>query len=220
MLPRTAAICVLRRMCRRRRLRMGCVLYDARLFLNLELEMPTTSPVLQNMSALMLRHAELSDASALAELAARTFRETFAADNSPEDLQAHLASAYGEAQQAAEIADPDVRTVLAYDNAELIGFAQVRRKLFPACVIVEKPVELHRFYLARAAQGTGAAVPLMRKAREAAQALGGEHLWLGVWERNPRAIAFYLKSGFAQVGSHDFVVGSDTQTDWVFVAPL
>jgi ribosomal protein S18 acetylase RimI-like enzyme len=60
----------------------------------------------------------------------------------------------------------------------------------------------------------------MIKACEAALELGGQHLWLGVWERNPRAIAFYLKSGFEKVGSHDFVVGGDTQTDWVFVAPL
>ena len=71
-----------------------------------------------------------------------------------------------------------------------------------------------------AAAGRELGWPLMLKAREAAAELGGHHLWLGVWERNPRAIAFYLKSGFAKVGSHDFIVGSDTQTDWVFVAPL
>jgi len=172
------------------------------------------------MSSVTIRRAEVSDASLLAELAARTFGETFGADNSPEDLKAHLESSYGAAQQADELADPDVRTLLAYGNNELIGFAQVRRKVFPTCVVAEKPVELHRFYLARSAQGTGAAKPLMLEAREAAQELGGLHLWLGVWERNPRAIAFYLKSGFAKVGSHDFVVGSDTQTDWVFIAPL
>ena len=61
---------------------------------------------------------------------------------------------------------------------------------------------------------------LMHAAREAAQELGGLHIWLGVWERNPRAIAFYLKSGFVQVGSHVFTVGSDRQTDFVFVSPL
>jgi diamine N-acetyltransferase len=172
------------------------------------------------MSPVTIRRAVPADASLLAELAARTFAETFGADNSPEDLKAHLASAYGAVQQAGELADNDVRTLLAYANDTLIGFAQVRRKAYPICVVAEKPVELYRFYLARSAQGTGAAKPLMLKAREAAQELGGLHLWLGVWERNPRAIAFYLNSGFAKVGSHDFVVGSDTQTDWVFIAPL
>lgn len=168
----------------------------------------------------MIRRAGVSDASVLAELAARTFADSFGADNRPEDLKVHLESSYGRAQQAAELADPDVRTVLAYRDHQLIGFAQVRRKSAPACVVAAEPVELHRFYLVRSVQGTGAAIPLMLAAREAAQELGGHHLWLGVWERNPRAIAFYLKAGFAKIGSHDFLVGSDRQTDWVLLAPL
>lgn len=172
------------------------------------------------MSAITVRRAGLSDAAALAELAARTFAETFAADNSAEDLNAHLRSAYGVAQQSAEIANPDEVTLLAHRGADLIGFAQVRRGPAPSCVTVEHPIELHRFYLARSAHGTGAAAPLMQAARAAAEGLGGQHLWLGVWERNPRAVAFYVKSGFAKVGSHVFVVGSDRQTDWVFTSPL
>ncbi len=168
----------------------------------------------------MCRRAGASDASVLAELAARTFADSFGVDNHPEDLKAHLQSSYGTAQQSAELADPEVRTVLAYRDDQLVGFAQVRRKSFPACVVAADPVELHRFYLVRSAQGTGAAMPLMLEAREVARELGGRHLWLGVWERNPRAIAFYFKTGFLKVGSHNFLVGSDRQTDWVLVAPL
>jgi diamine N-acetyltransferase len=171
------------------------------------------------MSPLSIRRAAPPDAAALAELAARTFAQTFAAGNTPEDLQAHLAASYGLAQQTAELMDPAVVTLLALRGDEPVGFAQVRRNAAPRCVVVERPVELHRFYLARSAQGTGVAAPLMAAARAAAQALGGRHLWLGVWERNPRAVAFYLKSGFVKVGSHDFIVGSDRQTDWVFVSP-
>ena len=60
----------------------------------------------------------------------------------------------------------------------------------------------------------------MSAVHEAAVELGGQHVWLGVWERNPRAIAFYSKMGFTQVGSHAFYVGPDCQTDRVFVAPV
>lgn len=167
-----------------------------------------------------IRRAAVADALALSALAARTFAETFGADNTPEDLAAHLRSAYGVAQQSAEIADPDVITLLADAGDALVGFTQVRRAAAPACVTHARPIELHRFYLARAAHGRGVAAPLMRAARAAARELGGLHLWLGVWERNPRAVAFYVKSGFAKVGSHQFVVGSDRQTDWVYVGPL
>ena len=87
-------------------------------------------------------------------------------------------------------------------------------------MISARAVELQRFYLNRSAQGKGLAAPLMHAAREAARALGGVDLWLGVWERNPRAIAFYVKSGYVQVGSHVFTVGGDHQTDFVFVSSL
>ena len=118
------------------------------------------------------------------------------------------------------LVDPDVLTLLAYRDAELAGFAQVRRKPAPSCVLEEHSIELHRFYLTRSAQGTGIAAPLMLEVRAAARELGGRHLWLGVWEHNPRAVAFYVKSGFTRIGSHDFMVGSDRQTDWVFITPL
>jgi GNAT superfamily N-acetyltransferase len=172
------------------------------------------------MSSFAIRRAALSDASALAELAARTFTETFAADNSPEDLDAHLRFSYGVAQQTAELEDRDVITLLAFQGDELAGFAQVRRKSAPSCVIGEHPIELHRFYLTRSAHGTGLAAPLMLAARAAAKELEGLHMWLGVWERNARAIAFYIKSGFVVVGSHVFIVGNDRQSDLVLVSSL
>ena len=172
------------------------------------------------MSSFTIRQAAVPDAPELAEFAARTFAETFAADNTPEDIDAHLRAAYGVAQQTAELKDRDVVTLVALRDEELAGFAQVRQQSAPSCVISERPIELHRFYLARSAQGSGLAAPLMHAARASAQELGGLHMWLGVWERNPRAIAFYLKSGFVSVGSHVFMVGSDPQTDLVLVSPL
>jgi GNAT superfamily N-acetyltransferase len=172
------------------------------------------------MSSFLIRRATVADAAALAQLAAYTFAETFAADNKPEDIEAHLSSAYGVAQQTAEVQDPEITTLLAYSDGTLVGFAQVRRKKAPGCVKGERPVELQRFYVLRSRHGTGLGARLMQASRTAAQELGGHHLWLGVWERNARALAFYRKAGFVEVGSHVFTVGSDPQTDLVLVSPL
>ena len=171
-------------------------------------------------AAVILRRGGAQDAPTLAQFAARTFAETFAADNRPEDLQAHLDKSYGFAQQSAELANPDVLTLLAQRDDELVGFAQVRRSPPPPCVAERAAIELHRFYLDRRLQGTGLAAQLMQAARDAARELGGRHLWLGVWERNPRAIAFYRKAGFTDVGSTIYMVGPDRQTDRVFVAEV
>jgi GNAT superfamily N-acetyltransferase len=172
------------------------------------------------LDSLEIRVAVAADASALAEFAARTFAETFGADNRPEDLRAHLAASFSLAQQTREILDPAVVTMLGFQNHTLVAFAQVRRKPPPACVDVEHPIELQRFYVDRPGHGTGVAQRLMQAARQAARDFDGRHLWLGVWERNSRAIAFYKKVGFTDQGSTDFFVGPDRQTDRVLVAPL
>ena len=172
------------------------------------------------MESIQIRRAVDSDAAALAEFAARTFADTFGAENRAEDLRAHLESAYGITQQTRELNDPSVVTLLLHRGTTLAGYAQVRSKAPPPCVTRERPVELYRFYVDRLAHGSGVAQRLMAAARAAAREFGGLHLWLGVWERNPRALSFYKKEGFVDVGSTDFYVGPDRQTDRVLVASL
>jgi ribosomal protein S18 acetylase RimI-like enzyme len=164
----------------------------------------------------IVRRAVASDAAALAELGARTFVDAFAAQNRPEDLEAYLARTYGEILQRREIEDPEIVTLLVHDGELLIGFAQLRGS--PS---EHGDVELARFYVHREHHGCGVAQMLMSAAVDATRELGGETLWLGVWEHNPRAIRFYEKCGFRDVGSHPFLVGSDLQTDRVmtFVIP-
>jgi ribosomal protein S18 acetylase RimI-like enzyme len=60
----------------------------------------------------------------------------------------------------------------------------------------------------------------MDRVLEESRATGGDVLWLGVWERNPRAIAFYLRKGFERVGEHRFLLGSDLQLDWLMARPI
>jgi len=169
------------------------------------------------MSAFTIRRAVASDAVVVAELAARTFKDWFSADNRAEDMELHVARSYGEAQQRREIEDRDVVTLLAEADGRAIAFAQVRRGPAPACVEGEAPVEIARFYVDRSFHGQGIAQALMREALAAARDLGGVTVWLGVWERNPRAIAFYAKSGFRDVGAQPFLLGNDLQTDRVMV---
>jgi GNAT superfamily N-acetyltransferase len=105
-------------------------------------------------------------------------------------------------------------------DQKLLAYAQIRHQSPPPCVTQEKPVELHRFYVDHRVHGQGVAQRLMAAAHAAAHAFHGRHLWLSVWERNPRAIAFYKKEGFADVGRKDFYVGKDCQSDRILVAAV
>jgi diamine N-acetyltransferase len=169
---------------------------------------------------LKIRRADLSDAALLAEFAARTFEETFGAENAADDMAAHLASSYSAGRQRDEIASPDIITLLVEDDGQLAGYAQVRRNRPPIEPAPEKAVELWRFYVDRPWHGHGVASLMMSAAKDAATALGGQQMWLSVWERNPRAIGFYSKCGFRTIGSKDFWVGSDRQTDHVMTVDM
>ena len=168
-----------------------------------------------------IRRGVPADAPALAEFAARTFAETFGAFNAPENLAAHLANAYGVPQQTRELTDAATVTLLGEDDAStLVAYAQLRRTPPLPCVTHADAVQLQRFYVDRPAHGRGAAQALMEAAKATARELGGRHLWLAVWERNPRAIAFYGKCGFVDVGDTVFYVGPDRQIDRVLVARI
>jgi len=173
-----------------------------------------------NSDSIQIRTGVKADAAQLAAFAARTFEETFGPYNRPEDLRAHLEKAFGVAQQTQELLSPNMVTLLAHQGATLVAFAQVRRKDPPAGILIDRPIELHRFYVDRPVHGKGVAQRLMLAVHATTRALHGRNLWLGVWERNPRAIAFYNKVGFVDRGSHEFLVGSDRQTDRVLVAPV
>jgi diamine N-acetyltransferase len=173
-----------------------------------------------NAGEVVIRRATDDDASRLAEFARRTFIETFAPDNTADDMALHVAKSFGTDIQLGEIRDSAMTTLVAEIGSTMAGFAQVREGPPPACVTGDAPVELRRFYVDRPFHGRGIAPALMKAVDHVARQLGGHTLWLGVWERNPRAIAFYTKCGFVDVGAHAFIFGTDEQTDRVMARGL
>jgi GNAT superfamily N-acetyltransferase len=167
-----------------------------------------------------IRRGEPHDAAVLAEVARTTFYDTFAASNDANDMALHLQRAYGVTQQTAELENPEITTLLVEHDGAAIAYAQIRRDHVPACVSGPAPVELWRFYVDRHWHGRGVAQALMDRVKSEARARGAGTLWLGVWERNDRARAFYAKAGFADVGEHVFLFGTDPQTDRVMIMAL
>lgn len=170
--------------------------------------------------ALVIRRATEDDAERLAEMARRTFVETFGPDNTAENMAMHVAQSFGTDIQLGQIRDARMVTLLAEIGSTMAGFAQVRRGAWPPCVTGDSPVELWRFYVDRPFHGRGIAQALMGAVEQVARELDAHTLWLGVWERNPRAIAFYAKCGFVDVGAHGFIFGTEEQTDRVMARAL
>lgn len=167
-----------------------------------------------------IRKANPGDAGKLSQVAERTFRDTFGATNTAEDMDAHCRTSYGESIQAAEIASPDMVTFLSEVDGDIAGFAQLRWQEQPPCVPAKLPGEIHRLYVVEEWQGKGVAQDLMNACIEGMRERGSDVVWLGVWENNPRAISFYRKFGFVEVGDHIFPVGSDPQRDLIMARPV
>ncbi|GLC25586.1 GNAT family N-acetyltransferase [Roseisolibacter agri] len=186
--------------------------------------------------AATLRRATPGDAVALAELAARTFRETYAPPAGPcdpADVEAYVADHFGPALQGAELADARLRVVVAESGGALAGYAVVRTASRPgeadnfapaseqeATALLEvATAELARLYVDRPWHGSGVAARLLDAARAEAAAAGAGALWFSVYQRNPRAVAFYRKRGARTIATATFTMGREVQHDWLMAVP-
>lgn len=167
-----------------------------------------------------IRAAGVDEAERLSELAIRTFRDTYAAETRSEDMGAYLADAYRPEDLAAELADPRHRWLVAEVGGELAGFSHLRDDERHDAVEAQRPVLLAHLYLDRRYQGIGLGSTLMRRSMAEARAAGHDVLWLGVWERNPKAIEFYRRWGFEPVGETPFTFGMEQHRDIVMARPL
>ena len=163
-----------------------------------------------------IRRGQSEDATELSEFAARIFHESFAADNDPQDMAAYMAMAFSPTQQERELTDPANTYLIAESEGSIVGYVLIKPgEDAPECVTVRPSAEIARFYVDRAWHGSDVARRLMAAAVADGQRRGARGLWLGVWENNLRAVRFYAKNGFRDIGSHTFVLGSDVQTDRV-----
>lgn len=156
----------------------------------------------------------------LADLGARTFSDAFAKDNTPEDMSKYLLVAFTVEEIRLELSDPAVRFLVAELDGRPAGYAQLYAGEAPSFVSREKPIELARIYAEQEFIGCGVGRALMQACLDEARLGGYKTIYLGVWERNERAQAFYHRWGFQKVGEQPFVLGDDVQTDWVMERSL
>lgn len=155
------------------------------------------------------------DLDLLLQLSRRTYEDTFAASNTPENMKAYLDRAFGADQLRHELMDPNSVFYFLYADRTLSGYLKLNEALAQTDVHDADALEIERIYVTKAAQGRGLGQILMDQALADASARGKTFVWLGVWERNERALCFYHKNGFYKAGEHSFFLGADEQTDFI-----
>ena len=168
----------------------------------------------------LIKRCTRKDLSELQTISITTFTETFKEQNSPEDLHAYLEKAYDLKQLEREVANRSSHFFFVYVHEEVAGYLKVNTDEAQTEAMGNDALEVERIYVKKAFQKHGLGKLLLNKAFEVALKQKKKNIWLGVWEANENAIAFYQKKGFVQKGSHSFFMGSDEQVDLIMVKTI
>lgn len=167
-----------------------------------------------------IRYGTTDDAKMLSELGARTFYDTFAKDNTPENIASYIKESFSQEIQSNELSEPKNIFLIAESEGISIGYAKLIMNSKDESIRGTRPLEIKRIYVSQEYLGQGMGKELMKATISEARQRGCDCVWLGVWERNQRAIDFYKKWGFREVGTHIFSVGEDPQNDFVMELEL
>ena len=169
---------------------------------------------------LRIRTATIADASMIADLSRSTFLDTFGPHNRPENMQEFLDKQFTREVLIPQVGQPGNHFIIAELDERVAGYARLRENNNPPQLEKRPTIEVARIYAVREAQGRGVGQAMMQYAIDLATRLGKEAVWLGVWEKNTKAIAFYEQWGFRRFADHLFMLGTDPQTDWLMKLEL
>jgi ribosomal protein S18 acetylase RimI-like enzyme len=161
---------------------------------------------------IIIKEATAADAELIADMSRKTFYETFIADNSKEDMDKFMNEQFTKEALMAEVGAAGNFFLLAYVDEEPAGYARLRDA---EAGELPDSIELARIYNDPKMIGKGVGKALMDACIAKAKELNKQTIWLGVWEKNDRAIRFYEKAGFEKFNEHGFLLGNDLQTDWL-----
>jgi ribosomal protein S18 acetylase RimI-like enzyme len=165
--------------------------------------------------ALVIREATIEDARLIANISHQTFYETFAEHNSKEDMDKFLNQQFTKGKLIMEVGARGNIFLLAYDDTNVAGYVKLRDERVPPSMGNVNALEVARLYAMPQQIGKGVGSLLMQSGIDIARQRDKEWLWLGVWEKNQRAIDFYTKWGFEKFDETDFLLGDDLQRDWL-----
>ena len=167
-----------------------------------------------------IRPATPADVLPLQQISIATFTDTYAVYNTPENMQLFIEANYNTQQLLDELGSPAMQYHLAYLVDELVGYIKLRTTENPPELAGKKHIEIERIYVLPAFKGRHIGKQMIEQAVNIACENQYETIWLGVWDQNTKAQAFYTKQGFTIFGEHAFVLGDDRQRDWLMKKEL
>ena len=167
-----------------------------------------------------LKKCAIEELDILSELSIKTFYKTFAHLNTKENIDAYLQNAFNADKLKAELNDKNSEFYFLYYGDQIAGYLKLNEAPSQTDINDTDSLEIERIYVSEEFQGLGLGRYLMEQALSKAIERNKKYAWLGVWEKNEKAIRFYKNNGFVKIGTHTFTVGEDVQTDYLMKKEL
>ncbi|PBJ15996.1 GNAT family N-acetyltransferase [Flavobacterium sp. ACN6] len=165
------------------------------------------------MNTLKIKKASINDITVLQAIGRQTFSETFADVNSEENMIKYLNESFASEKLSLELSNSNSHFYLAELDDKVIGYLKLNTGDAQTEKQENNALEIERIYVAKEFHGKKIAQALYAQAMQTASEVNASYIWLGVWEKNFRAVSFYTKNGFVQFNTHIFKLGNDEQTD-------
>lgn len=172
------------------------------------------------MLPVTIRLAAEDDAELIADISRYCFYHTYAALNSKENMDKFMNEQFSIDMLKQEVFDDNTAILLAYHQDDIAGYAKLLKSSAHSLLGSQKQMEIARFYALPNFKGKGVGKQLMQTCIAYAEKWHADVLWLGVWEKNENAQAFYRHMGFEKFGTHTFQLGDDLQNDWLMLYRL
>ncbi len=156
-----------------------------------------------------------SDLDRLLSISRKTFIDAFENHNNPDDFKAYMETAFSREQILRELTNPQMSFYLVYSEDEPIAYFKLNEDEAQRDIKDENAMELERIYVKSEFQRNKIGHFMLNNIKRIAVSKNKSYLWLGVWEKNGKAIRFYEKNGFIKFGKHPYFIGTDKQMDWL-----
>ena len=162
---------------------------------------------------LTYKRCEKEDLKDLVSISRSTYYDAFIADNSAENMKLYLDLAFSKDNLSSELKNEESEFYFAYLMDVIVGYFKINWGKAQKEIKDKDAVEIERIYVLREFRRKKLGQEMLEKAIDLAKSKGAKYIWLGVWEKNIKAIRFYERNNFKQFGSHNFKLGNDIQTD-------
>lgn len=166
-----------------------------------------------DMDKIVIRKITIADLVELQTISKQTFFETFADHNAADDMQKYLDNNLSVDQLKVELSDENSEFYFASADNKVIGYLKINFGPAQTEIKDKSAIEIERIYVLKDFHGKKIGQILFNKVIDIAKQTKAGYIWLGVWEKNLRAINFYKKNGFLEFDKHIFRLGDDEQTD-------